>query len=389
MKHILVTTDFPPDIGSMARRNLEIARRYPDRMSVSTVSAPDAARFDAAEEYVIERQPFTGRRSTGWFQRMRWARWLAERCRDRVHVMHCANIRPAGYAVWWTHKRLGIPYVVYVNGTDLLIEREGARQGAWRRRSLRLILGDCAGIVATSHWCMTLATEVMQELGISVPPPVTSVDLGVDPELFHPERDTGALRQRWGIRRAPILLTVAPLVAHKGQDVGMQALARLRNEFPSLRYILVGEGDDEARLRNLAAELDVMDRVGFAGTMRDDELPEAYATSTIYLGASRADHGTWAEGFGISFVEASAAGLPIVAGDTGGVRSAVRHDQTGMIVDPNNVDAIISAVQQLLRDDELRARMGAAGRSAVETHYNWQRAANETAQFVRNCVAGH
>jgi glycosyltransferase involved in cell wall biosynthesis len=356
-------------------------------MSVSTVASDDASRYDRREEYLIERQPFPFSRANRFVNQIRWARWLLKRCRDRVDVIHCGNIRPAGYAVWWVHKRLRIPYVVYVNGGDLLRERRKAASSALKRRSARLILGDAAGIVATSAWCAELARNVMTEVGITAPPPVVALDLGTDPLQFHPDRDTGALRQRWGVRRSPLLLTVARLVPHKGQDVGIRALAKLRTEFPDLRYILVGEGVDESRLRNLAADLDVMDRVGFAGPMRDDELPEAYATSTVYLGASRVDEEINAEGFGISFIEASASGLPIVAGDSGGIRSAVRDGETGIVVDPTDVDAVSAAIESLLRDDALRATMGAAGRLAAETHYNWERVATDTARFVRDCVA--
>jgi len=387
VKHLLVTQDFLPDLGGMARRHVELVRRYPEPMSVSTVAAPDAARYDAAEEYAIERQPFTFARANRFSNQARWARGLVKRCRDRIQVLHCGNIRPVGYAVWWAHKRLRIPYVVYVNGGDLLRERVKARKSALKRRTARLILGDAAGIVATSAWCADLAREVMREVGITSPPPVAALDLGTDPVRFRPGNDTGTLRLRWGIRRAPIVVTVARLVPHKGQDIGIRALARLRDEFPTLRYVLVGEGHDEARLRNLAAELDVMDRVGFAGPMRDDELPEAYATSTVYLGASRIDNQINAEGFGISFIEASACALPIVAGDSGGVRSAVRDGETGFVVNPTDVDAVAEALATLLRDVSLRDTMGVAGRKAVETHYNWQRVADDTARFVRECVS--
>lgn len=388
VKHIFVTQDYSPDLGGMARRHLELVRRYPESMSVSTVAAAGAARYDAVEDYAIERQPFAFSRANRFVNQVRWARWLVRRCRARVEVIHCGNIRPVGYAVWWAHKRLRIPYVVYVNGGDLLREREKARRSGLKRRTARLILGDASGIVATSEWVAQLARDVMQEVGITSPPPVAALDLGTDPHQFHPERDSGTLRQRWGIRRAPVMLTVARLVPHKGQDTAIRALALLRDDFPTLRYILVGEGHDEPRLRNLAAELDVMDRVGFAGSMRDDELPEAYATSDIYVGLSRVDESINVEGFGISFLEASAAALPIVAGDSGGVRSAVRDGETGVVLDPNDVTGVATAISQLLRDEELRARMGAAGRMAVETYYNWRRVADDTASFVRECVAG-
>lgn len=387
MKHIFVTQDFLPDLGGMARRHVELVRRYPEPMAVSTVANSDAPRYDAAEDYPIDRQPFPFNRANRFSNQARWGRWLARRCKDRIDVIHCGNIRPVGYAVWWAHKRLRVPYVLYVNGGDLLREHRKTAASSFKRRTARLIFGDSAGIVATSEYVAQLARDLMQQIGIAEPPPVAALDLGTDPVRFHPDTDTGSLRQRWGIRDAPILLTVARLVPHKGQDVGIRALAKLRDDFPTLRYVLVGEGHDEARLRNLAAELDVMHRVGFAGPMRDDELPEAYATSTIYLGLSRMDETINVEGFGISFIEASAAALPIVAGDSGGVRSAVRDGQTGILVPPAGVDAVACAIASLLRDDQMRARMGSAGRLAVEAHFNWGRVADDTARFVRECVA--
>lgn len=386
MRHLLVTQDFLPDLGGLARRYVELARHYPEPMEVSTVAAAGAAALDAREEYPIARQPFPFARAKSFLNQMRWARWIVRRARGRVHVLHCGNVRPAGYAVWWAHRRLGIPYVVYVVGGDVLREQVKTRESALKRRTARVIFGDAAGVVGISEWISGLTRELMQELGIDEPPPVATIHLGTDPTRFTPAADTGRLRQRWGVRDAPVMLTVARLVPHKGQDVAIEVLARLRDEFPRLRYVVVGEGADETRLRTLATALDVADRVGFAGAMRDDELPEAYATATLYIGLSRVDRAINAEGFGISFVEASASGTPVVAGDSGGVRAAVRDGETGFVVDPLDVDAAADAVARLLRDPARRERMGTAGRVAVETHYNWQRVADDTARFVRECV---
>jgi phosphatidylinositol alpha-1,6-mannosyltransferase len=386
MKHLFVTQDFAPDLGGMARRHVELVSRFGEPISVSTVHAPNSESADRAADYVIERQPFLFSQAKWFVNQMRWARWLVRRARGRVDVLHCGNIRPVGYAVWWAHKRLRMPYMLYVNGGDLLRERHKAAR-SWRvRQTARLILGDAAGIVANSAWVAELARDVMREVGVTEMPPVAAIDLGTDPSWFRPDGDSGALRARWGVRRAPVLITVARLVPHKGQDVGIRALARLREEFPSLRYVLVGEGHDEARLRNLAADLDVMNLVGFAGPMRDDELPKAYATATIYLGLSRIYNTVNVEGFGISFTEASACGLPIVAGDSGGVRAAVRDGETGIIVDPTDVDAVVAAVGELLRDPERRQAMGEAGRQAVLTYYNWDRVARDTVEFTHACV---
>jgi phosphatidylinositol alpha-1,6-mannosyltransferase len=386
VRHLFVTQDYAPDLGGMARRHVELCRRFADgdetTMSVSTVAARDASAFDEHESYNIYRQPFPFERANRFSNQLRWANWLTSSRSPRFDVLHCGNIRPVGYAVRWVNRKLRTPYLVYVNGGDLLRERRKAERSALKRKTAQYILGNAAGIVGTSKWVAELASDVMEQVGIENPPPVAELGLGTDPARFNPSRDTGALRRRWGVGDAPLVLTVARLVPHKGQDIAIRALSTLRRDFPELRYIMVGEGHDEERLRALARELGVADRVGFVGTMRDDELPEAYATSTIYLGASRVDKEINVEGFGISFLEAAASGIPSVAGDSGGVRSAVRDGETGIVVPPTDSDAIADAIRSLLLNPDRRKQMGVAGRRAVETHYNWDRVARDTREFT-------
>ena len=393
LQHLLVTRDFLPELGGAARRNVSLARCYPEPMSVSTVASRNSSRHDTAEDYKIDRQPFPYRRSTLLLSRIRWELSLAKRCRDRVQVLHCGDVQAAAAVVWRMHKRLRIPYILYLSADDVCILRDGAPhggsvRGTIGRRAARRLLGDAAGIVAFTEHAAALARAAMEQFRISQPPPVIATGIGADPELFAPGRGTGTLRQRWGIRRAPILLTVARLAALKGQDTGIQALALLRGEFPSLRYVLVGEGSDEARLRNLAADLSVMDRVGFAGAMRDDELPEAYATSTIYLDATRVAPGREPIGHGIAPIEALAAGLPVVASEAAAACSLLRSGDTAIIVEVADAPAIADAVASLLRDEQRRGEMGLAAREAVESNLNWNRVAHDTAKFVRECVSG-
>lgn len=390
MRNLFVTQDYGPDLGGMARRHVELCRRFGDgeetTMSVSTVASPNAAAFDQHEDYRIYRQPFPFERANRFSNQLRWARWLTSRRAPAYDVIHCGNIRPVGYGVRWANRQLGVPYLVYVNGGDLLRERRKSERSSMKRMSARSILGNASGIVATSKWVADLSADVMAEVGVMHPPRVAALDLGTDPVHFNPSRDTGALRRRWNVGDGPLLITVARLVPHKGQDMGIRALASLSRDFPQLRYIMVGEGHDEQRLRGLARELGVADKVAFVGPMRDDELPEAYATSTVYLGASRVDKEINVEGFGISFLEAGASGIPSVAGDSGGVRSAVRDGETGIVVPPTDADAIADAIRALLVNPEKRHQMGRAARRAVETHYNWDRVARDTREFTNEVV---
>jgi phosphatidylinositol alpha-1,6-mannosyltransferase len=375
VRHLFVTQDYGPDLGGMARRHVEICRRLsPDPVTVSTVAASDDGAFDSAEPYPIHRQRFGFAQANHTVNRIRWARDLTGMAGD-FDVIHAGNIRASGYAAWWAARRARIPYLVYVNGGDLLREKRKARS-LTRRLGARRIFSSAAGIVATSRWVADLSAEIMRAVGVRAPPQIRTFDLGTDPAWFYPRADDGVLRARWNVGSAPL--------PHKGQDMGIHALARLRPEFPELRYVLVGEGPEEQRLRELAASLGVGDRVVFAGVLYDSVLPDAYSAAMVYLGASRVEREIDVEGFGISFVEAAACGLPSVAGDSGGVRSAVRDGETGLLVSPVDVAAIAGALELLLRDEMLRTDMGAAGRAAVETHYNWDRVASDTRAFARD-----
>jgi len=386
VKHLFVTQDFTPDRGGMARRHVELCRRWPgDHMTVSTVRASnddmrDVTRVDAAEPFAIERVPFTFREANRFTSQVHWAVRLLARV-GKVDLLHCGNIRPVGYAVWWAARHAGLPYLIYVNGGDLLRERDKARSWLKRKVSKR-IFSDAAGVVANSAWTASLASDVMRQVGVKTPPPVAAIDLGTDPAYFHPGRDIGALRAKLDLGDGPVVLTVARLVPHKGQDVGIRAIASLAREFPTLRYLLVGEGHDEERLRLLADDLNVTDRIIFAGVLSDEDVAEAYAMASVYLGLSRIDRGVNVEGFGISFVEAGASGTPSVAGDSGGVRAAVRDGVTGIVVTPDDVVAAADALRLLLGDPVRRKAMGDAARAAVVEYYNWDRVARETSDFA-------
>ena len=389
MKHLFVTQDYPPDRGGMARRHVELVRHFAnasESMEVSTITLDEAERFDAGESYAIHRQRFHFRAANRFTNQITWSRWLTAHARNNIDVIHCGNIRPAGYPVLWAKWRLGIPYLLYVNGGDLLRELQKTSRSRLKKTMARRILGGASGIVATSEWVADLSRQVMDNVAVKAQPPVKALALGTDPVTFSPERDTGAFRAKWGIANDPLLLTVARLIPHKGQDVVIKALAKLRSGFPNLRYALVGEGVDEPRLKNLVRELGVADNVIFAGPLPDEELPEVYATATIYAGPSRIDNEINAEGFGISFLEASASGLPVVAGDSGGVRSAVRDGETGIVLPPLDIDAWTSTIAELLQSESRRASLGNAGRRAVEAFYNWERVARDTREFTLQVV---
>jgi phosphatidylinositol alpha-1,6-mannosyltransferase len=154
----------------------------------------------------------------------------------------------------------------------------------------------------------------------------------------------------------------------------------VRAVFPTARYAVTGVGPPRPHFQRLAADLGLGDAVRFLGFVPDDELPAVYNAADLYAGVSRR-YDLLAEGFGIALLEASACGLAVVGGRSGGVPDAVREDETGILVDPDDPAAVAGAIQRLLADEALRRRMGAAGRRAVETYYNWDRVVADLIQI--------
>ena len=378
MTTLLLAHDFPPMGGGIARLHGEVARRYPrGELIVSTPQDPDAADVDAQFNGAVDRLPM-GRRGTKTLPGLLlWCRRATALARQhRVRFVFCGNVKPAGYPARWVFERMRIPYCVFLYGADLLSEQHKYHHSAFKRRSGRAILGGAAVLVAISSWTRDLALTVLGELGLDGHGQrLRIVPLGTDPDRFRPGLDAAALRERFAFPDggARWLLTVARLEPHKGVDTVIAALPAIVAQAPDVRYAVAGSGPERERLEKLAHKIGVADRVRFLGEVSDADLPALYNLASVYVGASRRAERIGVEGFGISLVEASACGLPVVAGNSGGIPDAVRDGETGFLVPPEDTAALSGVVCRLLGDAALARRIGAAGRAAVERHYNWDR----------------
>lgn len=380
---LLLAYDFPPIGGGIARMMGELAKRYPPgTLVVSTGRHEGSAEVDAAMANRVDRVEVSSRRLRTVQGLLLWSHRAARLARS-VHpeFVWCGNLKPAGYPARWIRTRLGTPYGILLYGTDLLLLRHRIRHSALKRLWARTLIGSASVLVAISRWTREEALSLLEDLGLNGKGiEVRLLPLGTDPEHFRPRIDPSSVRARYGLAEGRWLLTVARLVAHKGIDTVLHVLAALREQHPDLRYLVVGRGDRQSQLERLARDLGVADRVRFLTNVPDSDLPALYNTAEIYLGLSRPTE-LMVEGFGISLSEASASGIPVVAGLGGGIPDAVRDGETGLLVDAEGPQAAVGAVRLLLRDRELAGRLGAEGRRAVETYYNWNRVAAELAEI--------
>jgi len=360
---LLVTNDFPPRRGGIQSYLEELvgrlARTGTHELAVYAPKWKGSEAYDAAADYQIVRHPGTlmlpapgvdarmrrliGERGidTVWFGAAAPLALLGPRARDAGAAKVLASTH--GHEVGWSMlpvarsalRRIG-------DGTDLL-----TYVSRYTRGRFASAFGPHA---AMEH----------------VPP-------GVDSDRFHPDpaaRDE--LRRRYGLGQRPTVVCVSRLVPRKGQDMLIRALPEIRRRVDGAALVIVGGGPHLDTLRQLAAEHDVADHVVFTLGVPGAELAGHYALGDVFAMPCRTrGAGLDVEGLGIVFLEASATGIPVVAGASGGAPETVREGETGHVVDGRDVAAIAGAVSGLLADPDAAARMGARGRDWVLQYWRW------------------
>jgi phosphatidylinositol alpha-1,6-mannosyltransferase len=196
---------------------------------------------------------------------------------------------------------------------------------------------------------------------------------GVDVDVFQPGAGGEAVRARYGLADRPVVVCVSRLMPRKGQDRLIRALPQIQQAVPDAVLLLVGGGPSRQRLERLARQVGVERDVVLAGSVPFDELAAHYDAGDVFAMPCRTrNRGLDVEGLGIVYLEASATGKPVVAGDSGGAPDAVLNGETGFVVPGLDVRGVARRVSELLSDPALAARMGGQGRAWVEATWRWE-----------------
>jgi phosphatidyl-myo-inositol dimannoside synthase len=208
---------------------------------------------------------------------------------------------------------------------------------------------------------------------------------GVDANRFAPDEVARAeLRSRYRLGERPVVVCVSRLVPRKGQDMLIRAMPAIRQRVPGAALVIVGGGPYLTSLRRLAHSFGVAEHVVFTGGVPGDELPAHHALADVFAMPCRTrGAGLDVEGLGIVFLEASATGVPVVAGRSGGAPETVRDGETGVLVDGWDVGAIAASVSDLLVDQDRAARLGDAGRRWVLDNWQWSTKARRLAELLQ------
>ena len=196
---------------------------------------------------------------------------------------------------------------------------------------------------------------------------------GIDTEHFSPMPRDPALVAELDIKDSPTIVSVGRLVHRKGQDQLVKALPRIIEKFPRVKLIFVGTGPHQKAIEKLMKKLGVEKSVRFIGRIPHEQLPQYFALGDIFAMPSRSRlFGLEVEGLGIVYLEASACGLPVIAGNSGGAPDAVLSEKSGVIVDGTSVKEIADAAILLLSDSSKSRKLGRTGREWVVSDWRWE-----------------
>ena len=354
MRTLVVTNDFPPRPGGIQAFVHGLAVRQPaDEVVVYASTWKGSAEFDAAQPFPVVRNPTSVLLPTPSVLRSVREVAFSEGC-DRVWFGAAA---PLGLLA----RGLGLRSVASTHGHEVgWAALPGTRQllsRIGRDVDVLTYLGD----YTRRRLAPALRGARMEQL-----------PSGVDTVAFRPGAGGADVRSRLGLSSRPVVVCVSRLVPRKGQDILIRALPLVQQRIPDAALLIVGGGPSLSRLRSLAASLGVADDVVLTGSVPWEELPAFYDAGDVFAMPCRSRFaGLEVEGLGIVFLEASATGLPVVAGRSGGSPDAVLDGVTGHVVDGTSVAAVAVAVGDLLADPDRARAMGAAGREWVEKQWRW------------------
>ena len=362
-RHLLVTNDFPPKVGGIQSYLWDLwSRLDPSSFVVLTASSDDgAAAFDAAQaERGIHIQRVPGR--ILFFPTP--DALAAVRAAVKEHAVDMVLLDPA-LPLGLLGPHLDVPYAVILHGAEVTVP--GRLPGS--RAALARVLRGARLVVSAGSYPAAEARRVvpgLQTRMVEVPP-------GVDVSSIVPFKaaERRAARAALGLPvDGPLLSSVSRLVPRKGMDVLIEAAIRLSPSYPDLVLAIAGDGRERGHLQRLADQSPV--RVEVLGRVSQEDRAALLGAADVFVMACRNRWlGLEQEGFGIVFLEAAAAGVPQVAGDSGGASEAVLHGKTGLVVaDPANPGAVAEALRTLLADPANRRRMGKAARSRVQEAFD-------------------
>jgi len=304
---------------------------------------------------------------------MQWATFRVIR-RVRPDAIHAHWIVPQGAVAVLTKFFIRVPVIVSAHGGDAFAFRSGFFR--WLKR---FICQRADAITAN-----TKATA--RKLGVSLScPSLHMIPMGIDIELFrsgNPEKHRPA-----GSVNRSILLFVGRLVEKKGVSYLIRAFSQLP---PALidkcELWVIGEGDEKTGLIELTRQFNLAEKIKFIGSVPNDQLPDYYAAANLFVGPSVEIGSGDTEGQGIIFLEAFAAGVPVIATRVGGIPEIIEDGVTGLLTEPTNVKSLTASILRLLEDPGLGKTLSTNAHVHLNSRFGWETIADSFCTLYKDVL---
>lgn len=367
---MIVTNDFPPRDGGIQAFVHSVALRLPD-VVVYAPAWNGAEAFDAAQPFEVVRHPTS---------LMLPVPSVARRAKDIVRSRQCTS-------VWFgAAAPLGLlGPTLRTCGVERLVATTHGHEAGWAQlpgaRSLLRKIGD--GVDVVTYLGDYTRRRLSRALSDDAGDRMSRLAPGVDADVFQAGAGGDEVRALLRLGDRPVVVCVSRLVPRKGQDTLVRALPAILRDVPDAVLLLVGDGPYRGALEKLVDAVGVRDAVRFTGSVPGARLPAYFDAGDVFAMPCRTRRGGLdVEGLGIVYLEASATGLPVVAGDSGGAPDAVLDGTTGYVVDGRSLGSVAGRVAALLTDRAASKAMGEAGRAWVEREWRWDMVAQHLTKLL-------
>lgn len=360
MKTLLITLEYPPFKGGVANYYANLAKYWPlgEKIEVLTNNRGELLRRNGAFPWLKAVGTILKKQKSPGF--------------DCLLVGQILPLGTVAYLISWL-KRYN--YAVVLHGMDFSL----ATSSGWKRLLASLILGRADKIICANSRTAELVAAFRKKFAAKT----VIVNPGI--EAIMPPQDAeriSVLKENYGLGKSDfVLLSLGRLVARKGVDAVIKALS---GNFPAkkIKYFIAGIGPEENSLRALASVSPRKDSIIFLGEIsNEDKWLWLQACDALIMPAR--EIGDDFEGFGIVYLEANLAGKPVIAGNSGGVKDAVKDNVSGLLVDPQDIAAIRQAIIRLVEDDKLCSSLGSQGRERALAKFKWDRQAGRLAAAIK------
>ncbi|MFH1433284.1 MAG: glycosyltransferase family 4 protein [Candidatus Uhrbacteria bacterium] len=362
---LLLTLDFPPRFGGVARYLWGLAEYWREQVSVLAPHEEGEETADKIASFPVERIDLYFK----WF----WPRWLkaffllVKRSRN-FDTLWISHVLPLGTVALLAKLFLGKRYLVFMHSMDFAL----ATRNGWKKMLTRTILKGAEVVVTNSRALSDRVQTFIPNLETLVIYP------SVNPDFT---RAAVACKQTASAR--PTLLTVGRLVGRKGHHKVLDAMDRLfrGNHVANLRYLIVGTGMEYSSILKHVQKLKLEPYVDFFQNVSHEELPNFYQAADIFVMPTE-NKSEDREGFGIVYHEAGLSCLPVIGSKLPGVDEAVIHGETGILVEAGNIDQLAAAIKYLVENEPARRQLGEAGNKRILAEFTVEAQAEKLRPFM-------